>query len=137
MVSLQSYFSIILGLCVSVNIHTSVTVLHIRLAGQLLIFLCLLLRRRLWDKKQTNEVDIKVIWSRHPNSLETWSGYLSQFKMTIWVKIIRMGNMHFLCHFFCQFSWWPGFKMSHRRAKKNNPVDKYTKESNGMALFFY
>ena len=36
---------------------------------------------------------------------------------------------------FCQFSWWPRVKMSHRRAGKKSPVDKYTKDSNGMALF--
>ena len=33
---------------------------------------------------------------------------------------------------FCQFSWWPGVQIS---PKKKYSVDKYTKDSNGMALF--
>ena len=39
------------------------------------------------------------------------------------------------CVTFCQFSWWPGIKMSHLRAGTKNTVDKYTEESNGIALF--
>ena len=36
---------------------------------------------------------------------------------------------------FCQFSCWPGVQMSNHRAEKKFPVDKYTKDSNGIALF--
>ena len=41
------------------------------------------------------------------------------------------------CVTFCQFSLWPGVKMSHQRARKekNSWPDQYTKESNGIALF--
>ena len=39
------------------------------------------------------------------------------------------------CVNFCQFSLWHGVKMSNCRAEKKYLVGKYTKESDGIALF--
>ena len=52
------------------------------------------------------------------------------YNTTILVKIIRMGNMHFPCHFLSVF-------MASKLAigePKNYPVDKYTNESLALAL---
>ena len=56
------------------------------------------------------------------------------FAAYIWVKIIRMGNMHFLCQFLSVFIVTLS-QNEPSESQKKNPVDKYTKESNGIALF--
>ena len=50
----------------------------------------------------------------------------------IWVEIFCLGNMHFLCTFLSVFI----VTLSQNEPSEGHlTVDKYTKESNGMALF--
>ena len=54
-------------------------------------------------------------------------------KLNIWVELIRMGNMPFLCHFLSVFmvTW---SQNEPTEIWKKHPVDKYTKESNGHCV---
>ena len=55
--------------------------------------------------------------------------------LNIWVEIFCPWNMYFLCHFLSVFMvTWSQNEPSEGWGKKS-PVDKYTKDSNGMALF--
>ena len=45
------------------------------------------------------------------------------------------GNYALYMSLFVSFHGSLGVKMSYRRAEKKYPVDKYTKDSNGMTLF--
>ena len=47
------------------------------------------------------------------------------------------GKYAAVCCTFCQFSQWPAVKMSHHRAGKKDPADKYNNESLTIALLLF
>ena len=76
---------------------------------------------RCWLRSNKN-----LLWL-HRGQLKGSNAWFT-FCHSIWVEIIRMRNMHFLCHFLSVFfvTW---IQTGHRRAFK-----KYTKESKWNAL---
>ena len=123
--------------------------------------ICLYLRnisypRQIYDVKYVKFIAVcSNIWSVSPQEISDfnyvpWSDMMTCVKqfssnssltwgcatqMSIWMNIFCPGNRHFLSHFLSVFIVTWSQNEPSESWEKNYPVDKYTKESNSIALF--